>query len=76
MVNTASRGGDTDTNAAICGALLGAVHGLNAVPRRWREIILNCRPEHGRPGVHKPRPREYWPVDALELAEKLVHDQP
>jgi ADP-ribosyl-[dinitrogen reductase] hydrolase len=72
LVDTVSRGGDTDTNAAICGALLGAVHGLNALPRRWRETILNCRPEQGRPGVHKPRPREYWPVDGLELAGRLV----
>ena len=27
VVDTVMRGGDTDTNAAICGALLGAVHG-------------------------------------------------
>ena len=28
VVDTVRRGGDTDTNAAICGALLGAVYGL------------------------------------------------
>ena len=72
VVDTVSRGGDTDTNAAICGTLLGAVHGLNSVPQRWRETILNCRPEQGRPEVHRPRPREYWPVDGLELAGRLV----
>ena len=27
VVDTVMRGGDTDTNQAICGALLGAVHG-------------------------------------------------
>ncbi|MDY6895075.1 MAG: ADP-ribosylglycohydrolase family protein [Thermotogota bacterium] len=32
------RGRDTDTNAAICGALLGAVHG------QWTECVLTCRP--------------------------------
>jgi ADP-ribosylglycohydrolase len=32
VVDTVMRGGDTDTNAAICGALLGAVYGRNAMP--------------------------------------------
>ena len=30
-----SLGGDTDTNAAVAGALLGAVHGVDALPREW-----------------------------------------
>jgi ADP-ribosyl-[dinitrogen reductase] hydrolase len=72
VIDTVMRGGDTDTNAAICGALLGAVYGLDAVPVQWREKVLNCRPEAGSPGVHKPRPECFWPVDALELAEQLV----
>jgi ADP-ribosyl-[dinitrogen reductase] hydrolase len=28
-------GGDTDTNAAVAGALLGCRHGEGAIPRRW-----------------------------------------
>ena len=72
VVETVLQGGDTDTNAAIAGALLGAVHGREAIPTQWEETVLNCRPEEGTPGVHKPRPRDYWPVDALELASKLV----
>ena len=72
VVDTVGRGGDTDTNAAICGALLGAVHGAAAVPARWREALRACRPEAGRPGVKHPRPAEYWPVDAEELALKLL----
>ncbi len=32
VIDTVMRGGDADTNAAICGALLGAVYGLNAIP--------------------------------------------
>ncbi len=35
VVDTVMRGGDTDTNAAICGALLGAVYGLDAIPVQW-----------------------------------------
>ena len=72
LMDTVQRGGDTDTNAAICGALIGAVHGLQAIPERWSRTVLQCRPEAGRPGVHRPRPREYWPVDALELAQQLI----
>jgi ADP-ribosyl-[dinitrogen reductase] hydrolase len=32
VVDTVMRGGDTDTNAAIAGALLGAVYGGEAMP--------------------------------------------
>ncbi|MBI4244910.1 MAG: ADP-ribosylglycohydrolase family protein [Planctomycetes bacterium] len=72
VVDTVMRGGDTDTNAAICGALLGAVHGRNAIPVQWVESILNCRPAVGQPHIHHPRPKCFWPVDALELAEQLI----
>ena len=72
IVDTVMQGGDTDTNAAICGALLGAVYGREAVPNRWIETIQNCRPRAGTPGVRKPRPEVFWPADALELAEQLV----
>ncbi|MDE0197853.1 MAG: ADP-ribosylglycohydrolase family protein [Caldilineaceae bacterium] len=72
IVDTIMQGGDTDTNAAICGALLGAVYGREAIPERWIETIQNCRPQAGTPGVRKPRPEVFWPADALELAEQLV----
>jgi len=38
-------GGDTDTTASICGALLGSIHGASAVPQRWVKAI------HGWPGM-------------------------
>ena len=72
IVDTIMRGGDTDTNAAICGALLGSVHGREAIPGRWIETIRGCRPRAGTPGVYKPRPECFWPADALELAEQLI----
>jgi len=72
VCDTVMRGGDTDTNAAIAGALLGAVYGEKAVPSQWREALLSCRPEKGRPGVNRPRPQPFWPVDALTLAERLT----
>ena len=72
LVNTVMQGADSDTNAAICGALLGAVHGRDAIPKQWQGAVLNCRPEAGRPGVEHPRPECFWPVDALELAAQLL----
>jgi ADP-ribosylglycohydrolase len=72
VVATVMAGGDTDTNAAIASALLGAVHGRAAVPFQWRQMVLSCRPLQGLEGVVHPRPRTYWPVDALELAERLL----
>jgi ADP-ribosylglycohydrolase len=72
VIDTVRRGGDTDTNAAIAGALLGAAYGEAAIPSQWRHSVLNCRPQAGNPRVRRPRPQEYWPVDALELAEALL----
>ncbi len=72
IVRTVMQGGDTDTNAAVAGALLGAVHGVAAIPARWRDAVLSCRPERGRPDVRRPRPRDFWPVDAMVLAERLL----
>jgi ADP-ribosylglycohydrolase/fructose-1,6-bisphosphatase/inositol monophosphatase family enzyme len=74
LVDTVGRGGDTDTNGAVCGALLGAVRGREAVPTRWTRKILSCRPLAGAPEVLRPRPIRYWPVDALILAENLLRD--
>jgi hypothetical protein len=33
-------------------------------------MVLSCRPLGARARV--PRPPEYWPVDVLELAERLL----
>jgi ADP-ribosylglycohydrolase/fructose-1,6-bisphosphatase/inositol monophosphatase family enzyme len=69
---TVRQGGDTDTNAAICGALLGAAHGRSAIPSQWRKQVLSCRPLAGLPGVRHPRPFWLWPVDAEIVAEQLL----
>jgi ADP-ribosylglycohydrolase len=76
LVDTVGRGGDTDTNAAICGALLGATYGLEALPSQWVETILSCLPQAGRAGVRHPRPECFWPTDALELAARLLGESP
>jgi len=70
LAATILRGGDTDTNAAIAGALLGAVHGRAAIPDQWRSMVLSC---HSLPGFGRhPRPMAYWPADVYELAERLL----
>ena len=33
-------GGDTDTNAAVAGALLGALHGIDAIPPEWLGTLV------------------------------------
>jgi len=72
IVDTIRRGGDTDTSAAICGALLGAVHGRESIPQRWVDCLLACKPKAGSARVKRPRPQCYWPVDVLELASQLL----
>jgi len=72
LIAVVRRGGDTDTNAAITGALLGAVQGRGSVPPQWTRSVLTCRPIWGRSYVRQPRPATYWPTDALTLAERLL----
>ncbi len=72
IIATVMGGGDADTNAAIAGALLGALYGEDALPSQWKEAVLHCRPEKGAVGVRQPRPEIYWPVDALSLADRLA----
>ena len=50
-------GGDTDTNAAVSGALLGALHGLDGLPRAWLERLVDRREIEG---------------EALELADVIA----
>lgn len=72
VVETVARGGDTDTNAAICGALLGAIQGKSAIPDQWQGSILSCEASGRNPRCSRPRPKRYWPTDALQIAYELV----
>ena len=44
LVGIVSAGGDTDTNGAVAGAVLGARYGASAIPQRW----LDCIPQRER----------------------------
>ncbi len=62
LCRVVNRGGDPDTNAAITGALLGAVYGRCGIPREWQNEVLCCRSE---------RPTRYRAAQGMELLEEL-----
>lgn len=41
LTEVVNQGGDTDTTGAILGALAGAHHGVEAIPRRWLDGLQN-----------------------------------
>jgi ADP-ribosyl-[dinitrogen reductase] hydrolase len=41
MVRVVAFGGDTDTNAAVAGALLGAAVGMEGLPRAWLDRLVD-----------------------------------
>jgi ADP-ribosyl-[dinitrogen reductase] hydrolase len=68
IVATVMAGDDTDTNACIAGALLGAIHGEAGVPEAWRRTVLTCEPGPDSP---RPRPARYWPSRAVAVVDAL-----
>jgi ADP-ribosyl-[dinitrogen reductase] hydrolase len=71
LIETVGSGGDTDTNGAIAGALLGAADGRSSFPVRWTLPVLTCRPDPALQSA-RPRPDVYWPDDLLDLTEALL----
>ena len=57
------QGGDTDTNGAIVGALLGANQGISGIPSKWVDTIHYCQPS---------RPEQYWCCNLEWEAEQLL----
>ena len=45
LIAVVNAGGDTDTNGAVAGAVLGARFGLEAIPGRWRDQVARLREE-------------------------------
>lgn len=70
--DTVMRGGDTAANGAVAGSLLGAALDIDSFPAQWTDAVLACLPEKDRANVKTPRPQEYWPLDFMPLAEKLL----
>lgn len=68
---TLRKGGDTDTNAAIVGGLVGASLGLNQIPKEWRDAMLGYvyNEDHG---VGYYRPEFLQPGNLYELMRSLL----
>jgi ADP-ribosyl-[dinitrogen reductase] hydrolase len=60
LIDVVNRGGDTDTNGAICGALCGGLFGEAAIPAQWRSSVLGAPALAGE--------MTYHPIAFLELA--------
>ena len=43
MKKTIEKGGDTDTNAAIVGSMIGAIFGFSKLPTKYLTKILSLR---------------------------------
>eukprot|EP00920_Eleutheroschizon_duboscqi_P035557 GHVT01085859.1.p1 GENE.GHVT01085859.1~~GHVT01085859.1.p1 ORF type:complete len:374 (+),score=29.61 GHVT01085859.1:2790-3911(+) len=66
--NAIVQGGDTNTNAAIVGGLLGAAQGLSAIPTSALNIVLS-RGEHSE-GITVPR--HFYTEKALSKADAVL----
>ncbi len=69
MRQTLLLGGDTDTNACIVGAMVGARYGASAIPIEWREAVLRCDTSKGP----QPRPALYSAANLEDKIKKLLH---
>ena len=67
LVDVVNRGGDADTNGAIAGALLGAYHGFDAIPRGWVDPVMRALPED----PENPLTREYHPRILRDLIDRI-----
>ena len=64
VIQVANLGNDADTAAAVAGALAGAAYGLEAIPRRWREMLRGELPWQ--------RGRVWRTEDLVQLANQLA----
>lgn len=76
-----SGGGDTDTNAAIVGGLIGALHGVREFPPNMILAVLDCVPPDREPSSPEdkqgqPRPTFLYPYILPELVDKLYRHAP
>ena len=70
MAAVIKRGGDTDTNGAIVGGILGSIIGFKNLPAEYKDIQLNLN--LGTGSKKTDRPIFYEPRNGLYLFIKLV----
>ena len=64
--HTLLAGGDTDTNAAIVGGLIGAAVGAEAIPAIMADAVLQCQPR-------RERPQWLYPSQIPDLVQRLYY---
>lgn len=69
LIQTILLGGDTDTNACIAGALLGACYGISCISSRWIKTVYQSEIDYDRELKYKPINHRY--ISDL-LNEKLT----
>jgi ADP-ribosylglycohydrolase len=69
IAETLGGGGDTDTNACIVGGLVGAAVGVDKIPQKMRDAVLNCVTSLGK----HPRPDFLHPRQAEQLISRLLN---
>lgn len=67
---TLLKGGDTDTNAAIVGGLMGALHGADAIPEYMSTPVLAFECSH--PTTGRQRPAAYKSDQIAALTKQLL----
>lgn len=81
MAKTMSFAGDTDTNGAIVGGMLGACVGRSELPQEYVEKVLKCGPKKGHKSI---MPDEVQPSFTYQkafdemfskISSELVFDQ-
>jgi ADP-ribosyl-[dinitrogen reductase] hydrolase len=80
LVDVVNLGGDTDTNGAICGGILGARDGASAIPERWRSTLrLGPQMEQVADVFAEARERAIEPyqvIDEREVRAEVGDDLP
>lgn len=73
--HTLLKGGDTDTNAAIVGAMLGALHGYDGIPSSMKEPMLMFDPSTHDPSdtlLGYRRPSLYCASNAVQYLKDMM----
>ena len=65
-------GGDTDTNAAIVGGMIGAYQGLSSIPEDWVDAVIETHEDNDRPDFLKTHSKDKF----FPLIDQLLENAP
>mmetsp|Transcript_21646 Transcript_21646/g.21395 ORF Transcript_21646/g.21395 Transcript_21646/m.21395 type:complete len:90 (+) Transcript_21646:981-1250(+) len=68
MSETLKLGGDTDTNAAIVGGLIGAAVGFKELPKMWKDKVMKYSFRRDNLGISRPPF-----LNQIEVEEQVKH---